>query len=452
MSSTASGRRDFFISFNQADRAWAEWIAAELEANGYTTFFQHWDFLPGSNFVLEMHRAAALAGRTIAVLSPDYLSALFTQPEWAAALVLDPAGGQRRLVPVRVQPCTPDGLLRSIVYADLAGLTESEARARLLAAVSGGRPKPASVPFPSLGARAFPGSAPASASPPAAGPPPAVPPTRGGNSAGSLAQYAALSLVCFLLGAGLLFLMIWKAETLAAFGLTGRLFYLALIPMGLAAAGFLFGVLRSVATYRGQAFGGIVEMGGPIIAAALVVWGGFALPPPEGGVFAVTVFVHGPAGPQDAVLRGRGTVVMDLHGNRRPEPIDDKGAAHFVGIPAGFRGQPVPIGLDAEGFEPAAGDPLKLTGESLYLPVRKSAVRLYGKVLDGREEPVAGASLEAGEFSAKTDTAGRFEITIPGEKVRQDMTLDVRASGFQPQTLGVTPGANEIRVSLKRNR
>src|SRR5262245_34123017 len=119
MASPANARRDFFVSFNHADRVRAEWIAAELEAAGYTTFFQDWDFRPGNNFVLEMHTAAALADRTIAVLSSDYLDALFTQPEWAASLVQDPSGTQRKLIPVRVRPCMPDGLLKSIVRADL---------------------------------------------------------------------------------------------------------------------------------------------------------------------------------------------------------------------------------------------------------------------------------------------------------------------------------------------
>src|ERR1035438_7209863 len=105
MPNATPDRRDFFISFNSADRTWAEWIAYELEEAGYTTFFQHWDFLPGSNFVLEMQNAASRADRTIAVLSQEYLDAIFTQTEWSAALVQDPTGAQRKLVPVRVQPC-----------------------------------------------------------------------------------------------------------------------------------------------------------------------------------------------------------------------------------------------------------------------------------------------------------------------------------------------------------
>jgi hypothetical protein len=37
-------RRDFFISYTSADRAWVEWIAWELEAAGYRTLIQAWDF------------------------------------------------------------------------------------------------------------------------------------------------------------------------------------------------------------------------------------------------------------------------------------------------------------------------------------------------------------------------------------------------------------------------
>ena len=84
--------KDFFISYNRADRTWAEWIAWQLEEAGYTVIVQAWDIRPGSNFILEMHKAARETERTIAVLSPAYLSALYTQPEWAAALVQDPTG------------------------------------------------------------------------------------------------------------------------------------------------------------------------------------------------------------------------------------------------------------------------------------------------------------------------------------------------------------------------
>src|SRR4051812_26621738 len=111
MTDAPDGKRDFFISYTGIDKAWAEWIAWQLEAAGYTVFVQAWDFRPGANFVLEMHRAAELAERTVPVLSPSFLAARFTKPEWAAAFKDDPTGEERRVVPVRVTACEPRGLL-----------------------------------------------------------------------------------------------------------------------------------------------------------------------------------------------------------------------------------------------------------------------------------------------------------------------------------------------------
>jgi nucleoside phosphorylase/predicted MPP superfamily phosphohydrolase len=143
--------KDFFISYNQADREWAEWIAWQLEDAGYTTVLQAWDFRPGSNFALEMHSAAQAAGRTIAVLSPDYLSSQYTLPEWAAAFAKDPTSKQGKLLPVRVKECDPEGLLRQLVYLDLIGLKGIEAKRALLSGVALGRHKPISEPlFPGL--------------------------------------------------------------------------------------------------------------------------------------------------------------------------------------------------------------------------------------------------------------------------------------------------------------
>ncbi len=45
---------DFFVSYTQADRAWAEWIAWTLEEDGYQVLVQAWDFVPGSNWVQKM--------------------------------------------------------------------------------------------------------------------------------------------------------------------------------------------------------------------------------------------------------------------------------------------------------------------------------------------------------------------------------------------------------------
>ena len=82
------------------------------------------------------------------MLSQKYLESSFTQPEWAAAFAQDPQGKKQKLIPVRIAPCELTGILAPIVYLDLVGLPEEDARAALLGAFSA-RNKPALPPaFP----------------------------------------------------------------------------------------------------------------------------------------------------------------------------------------------------------------------------------------------------------------------------------------------------------------
>jgi len=152
--------RDFFISYTQVNRPWAEWIAVQLEAAGYTTLLQAWDFRPGSDFLHRMQQATSTAGRTIALLSPAYFGSQFGEAEWRAAFVKDPTGELGLLVPVRVQEFEPPGLLASRVYVDLVDVGEEEARRRLLSGVDQSGARPASAPFPGVSAKRFPGQGP----------------------------------------------------------------------------------------------------------------------------------------------------------------------------------------------------------------------------------------------------------------------------------------------------
>lgn len=143
---------DFFISYNKADRSWAEWIAWELEEAGYSVTIQAWDFRPGSNFVLEMNEGLKEAERVVAVLSPDFINSGFTASEWAAVFAADPTGKDRKLVPVRVREADLSGLLGPIVYIDFVGVhDEAATRKLLLDGVQSGRAKPNEKP-------AFPGA------------------------------------------------------------------------------------------------------------------------------------------------------------------------------------------------------------------------------------------------------------------------------------------------------
>ncbi len=160
---------DFFISYGAPDIGWATWIDWQLRQAGYSTLVQVFDFRPGCNFAVEMDRATAESERTIAVLSPDYLGALYTHPEWAAAFARDPTGEKRLLVPVRVRDCEPEGFLAQIVWVDLVGVEEDAAARTLLGGLEAdARPKTRPV-FPGhqsggppAAAPRYPGSLPSS--------------------------------------------------------------------------------------------------------------------------------------------------------------------------------------------------------------------------------------------------------------------------------------------------
>ncbi|WP_391531140.1 toll/interleukin-1 receptor domain-containing protein, partial [Candidatus Frankia nodulisporulans] len=153
-----SGDRDatpgwgFFVSYTATDRPWSEWIAWQLEENGYQVLVQAWDFVPGVDWRRKMDQGVAHATRTIAVVSAAYLISVYGGEEWRAARAADPEGLQRRLLPMRVEDCDLPDELQTVVSVDLFGLTASTTRDRLLTAVRAallGREKPTVEPeFP----------------------------------------------------------------------------------------------------------------------------------------------------------------------------------------------------------------------------------------------------------------------------------------------------------------
>ncbi|WP_239341784.1 TIR domain-containing protein [Frankia sp. CiP3] len=149
----SDGGLDFFVSYAEADQAWAEWIAWQMENASYRVVLQAWDFRAGSHRIQQLHQATARAVRTVAVLSAAYLTSAYGEAAWQAAWDTDPSGAQRRLLTVRVEDCPRPGLLGHLIGVDLFGIDQQTARQRLLAAVAGDRTKPSHPPV-------FPGSRP----------------------------------------------------------------------------------------------------------------------------------------------------------------------------------------------------------------------------------------------------------------------------------------------------
>lgn len=267
--------------------------------------------------------------------------------------------------------------------------------------------------------------------------------------------YAALSLGCFLCALLLIGLLLWKADKLAALGLAGKFYYLVLIPLGLAVAAFLFGAMKSYARYAGgSGFPGTLELGGPIVAFAMVVVGGFRLVP-DIATFPLTVYVHDESGRDSIVLKKTGYVLLDLGPDRRRELIGDKGQAYFSAIPASFRGQAVIVSLESATYEPAnPGQKHKLDGTSLYLPVRKKPGRIYGRVQDETGRPLVGVAIAitVAGLSTQTDKNGSFEFVIPPERMQEEFSFRAIATGYAPWHGIVLANSNETVLILRKEQ
>jgi TIR domain len=126
---------DFFVSYTSVDRAWAEWIAWQLEEAGYRPLIDVSAFRPAHNIVLGMHWGTIRAKRMIAVLSPAYFGSPSAAAEWTAMLADDPTNTSGKVVPVRVCDFKPPGLFGPLKYIDLVRKAEADARRELLAGI-----------------------------------------------------------------------------------------------------------------------------------------------------------------------------------------------------------------------------------------------------------------------------------------------------------------------------
>ncbi len=90
----------------------------------------------------------------------------------------------------------------------------------------------------------------------------------------SIPMYFYISLAFFLCCLVVLILLVSNAQLLSTFGLIEPVYYVVLVFMGVSAARCLFGGSSS-ATYKGNVLGGTRRLGGAVVGAALVVFGGY---------------------------------------------------------------------------------------------------------------------------------------------------------------------------------
>jgi hypothetical protein len=126
-----------FVSYAGRDRAWAEWVAWQLEHAGWGVSVELacWDWQAGEQFVAKMNAALATCDVMVAVCSQAYYEPRrWTTEEWTAAVRMA-KDRPRFLVPVRVDDAPAPPLLAGLVTPALHGLPLEQARAALYGAI-----------------------------------------------------------------------------------------------------------------------------------------------------------------------------------------------------------------------------------------------------------------------------------------------------------------------------
>jgi TIR domain len=120
---------DVFISYRhqEPDLTWVRTtLVPRLRAEGLKVCIDDDCFHLGAPLVLEMARAVEQSRYTLAVLSPAYLRGNFAQLEGVLAEHLGLEQGQRRLLAVIREPCTPRLGMRARLWLDMTHEAEVE--------------------------------------------------------------------------------------------------------------------------------------------------------------------------------------------------------------------------------------------------------------------------------------------------------------------------------------
>ena len=227
-------------------------------------------------------------------------------------------------------------------------------------------------------------------------------------------------------------------------------YYILLVPLGAAAAAFLFGAMRSYARYSGKVVYGTLELGGPVVIFALVVVGGYYIASAE-STFDLTVRVHGPDGPAQ-VIRG-GDVTADFGENRITEKVGFDGQARFLQIPLRYKAEEIHIIPEIAGFRAAEPGPYRIPPNGIVmLPLERvpDSTHVRGTVFDSAGQTVAGArlSFRHGMATTLTNSDGEFAVTLPAAEGERLPLLVTRDGRVVYDSYVVVSGEGDYRIAI----
>lgn len=263
-------------------------------------------------------------------------------------------------------------------------------------------------------------------------------------------EYLIVSLVSLLIGVGILLLFIFKAKEILAAGFSENIFYVLLIPMALASAGFLFGGMKSYAKYKGKLLGGILELGGPVVLFCLVLVGGFKLVPDSRPIEFVIYFesVRG-----DVITLKDGRFFLHLIGNPIEKEIRNQQFVDFGNIPKNYRMQLIEVELRSENWIFGNGKnkimlELKNDKQNVVLKMKEECLKVTGTVTY-KSKPLSNLKVSIDTIHTHTNTDGSFMIKLPEHNVRSVQRLKLYSDSIGVLEREIFPCLdNDLIISL----
>jgi len=229
-------------------------------------------------------------------------------------------------------------------------------------------------------------------------------------------DYAVAAAVMIVVGVVLLAGFIFFAQRLVPADLFEKFYYIVVLVFGMVCALVLFGVMKSYTRVTYKSGGGMVELGGPVAVAALVVVGGFWLVP-HSDTFDLTIRPHG-AGEQ---MIKRGKIRVEF-GNYAPiQEVNSNGEADFKGVPHKYRGASVQVLPMIDGYKQEY-QTKTIDADSMNLDLANPETMLKGKLVPA---PPKGQKveilIESEPGEQVPDGYGRFQALVHknlGDRVR----------------------------------
>jgi hypothetical protein len=257
-------------------------------------------------------------------------------------------------------------------------------------------------------------------------------------------DYAKIGAILLLLGIVLLLGFAFLSPRLLPAGLSDQFFYVVLLLWGLVCAMVLFGVMRSYARLTVRKPGILLELGGPVVVACLVVFGGFKLVPRQ-GTFNVTVRPHA----VDAPVITSGKIRLEYGDNPAIRDLDSNGEADFKQIPREYWGAKVRVLPQVDGYsQEFQFITLDKNAIDLTLAREKPETTLKGKIIPPpRKGQVVRVLVEGEDGEAGVDEYGRFALLVHhknGESIRLSVYVNNKQLYDGYQTL---PGPVTLSIS-----